>query len=156
MPYVSKCVKSLDVFDPEVRRSAYLDLLLLWEQGQDSMRAIHEYLSKMHGETLSASQLLTAGTLMYPWGWPQTLAARLHRERPRPMPKWYLIFGLPWQMYKFDSFCQLMLGDVLLVCLRHLTPMTHLCFSCHLMPTVHTWACHVHCFHPQVLQTTSN
>jgi hypothetical protein len=78
MPYVSKCVKSLDVFDPEVRRSAYLDLLLLWEQGQDSMRAIHEYLSKMHGETLSAStldtclgqrvasQLLSAGTLMYP------------------------------------------------------------------------------------------
>mmetsp|Transcript_55327 Transcript_55327/g.112481 ORF Transcript_55327/g.112481 Transcript_55327/m.112481 type:complete len:226 (+) Transcript_55327:186-863(+) len=32
-------------FDPEVRRSAYLDLLLLWEQGQDSMRAIHEYQS---------------------------------------------------------------------------------------------------------------
>ena len=49
----SKCIKSLDVFNPEVCRSAYLDLLLLWEQGQDSMWAIHEYLGKMHSEAVS-------------------------------------------------------------------------------------------------------
>ena len=55
----SKCVKSLDIFEPEVRRSTYLDPLLLWEQGQDLMRAIHEYLQHQQNALRNCCSLET-------------------------------------------------------------------------------------------------